>query len=943
MKARVIQRPVKWRTGLWTLILGLLLLPCARGVAADDPATGKDKIVAGRPHARIADIRVVIDAPATQQAHHADMAQRLIRLNPGDPLTEDAVEQSITALKLSRRFAAIHVDSITEAEGETLVYTLTPYRYIEDIHIRGNYPLFERQILNQMTLYPGDPYTRAELSSQSEAIVQRYRREGYIDPQVSIRALQDADDLNAVLVVDIDKGPHYILGTLRFEGNRGISATALKWRMKVWRYAVLPAIGRFSEYQLKQDIETLLQYYRRQGFVDAQLSYRIQVADHSRAVDVTVRVEEGLRYEVFFEGNRHFWDLTLKKDLVIFKEGNRSNIGVRKSIRNMKQRYREDGFLEARIETETATRAGDPVDLRHLRFFIHEGPATIVDTVEIAGNQAFSDAQIKEQLLTRPPTLFHDGAFVPETLEEDRFAVTTLYMKAGFQERTVDAEVNFSDDKTAVAVGLNIAEGPRTTIDSISITGLTVVPENKARQALIHKIGDPYRPAALQADKETLASLVSEKGYPHVTVHESVAFSQDRTRADIVYDVDPGPLVTLENIFISGNLRTDARIIQRELEVRPDTPLSLRTLYEGQRRLRDLAIFHGIDYRILGLKEQADTVDLFVDVEESKPYYAQVSTGYESDSGVFGRTAVGDRNLFGLDKHLWASGEISETGYRVETRLTEPRFLGSRISASIGVFNEELTEFNQPFGTRTSGGSLGFGREWGTHLTTALSFRLEQRDQFSVEDRPPGEADEQTRTIFVTTPYLRYDSRDSFIRPTRGLLSSLNVDISKGVQDQLDDFVRYQFDTRYFRSPVEGFTLAGLARVGHVIAYADSGLVPDDQLFFLGGIRDVRGYKENLLRFDEEGDPVGGKTAVVASLEARIDLGLNFELTTFYDIGSVQDAPVEDGSDAFRSSVGIGLRYITPIGPMGLLYGHKLDRQPGESAGRLHLSIGYSF
>ena len=88
---------------------------------------------------------------------------------------------------------------------------------------------------------------------------------------------------------------------------------------------------------------------------------------------------------------------------------------------------------------------------------------------------------------------------------------------------------------------------------------------------------------------------------------------------------------------------------------------------------------------------------------------------------------------------------------------------------------------------------------------------------------------------------------------------------------------------------------------------------------------------------------MGGKRAVVGSLEARIDLGMNFELTTFFDIGSVQNTQVEGGSDRFRSSVGLGLRYITPIGPMGLLYGYKLNREEGESAGRFHISIGYSF
>ncbi|MDL2321979.1 outer membrane protein assembly factor, partial [Desulfosarcina sp. OttesenSCG-928-B08] len=117
----------------------------------------------------------------------------------------------------------------------------------------------------------------------------------------------------------------------------------------------------------------------------------------------------------------------------------------------------------------------------------------------------------------------------------------------------------------------------------------------------------------------------------------------------------------------------------------------------------------------------------------------------------------------------------------------------------------------------------------------------------------------------------------------------------------------------------------------------------DDQLFFLGGIQDIRGYAENTLRLDRFGDPVGGKLSMAGSLELRFDLGMNLELATFYDIGSVRDAIVDEGSDDFKSTVGLGLRYITAIGPIGIVYGHKLDREDDESAGRWHFSIGYSF
>jgi outer membrane protein insertion porin family len=157
-----------------------------------------------------------------------------------------------------------------------------------------------------MTLYPGDPFTRADLSVQTGAIIERFQREGYVDPKVTIRAQRDTEDHNAVIVVDIDKGPHYILGRLTIEGNRGVASHALKRRMTVWRAALLPGMGRFSEYRLKKDMDALLKYYRRKGFADAQLSYRIDDPGDAHQVNVTVQVLEGPRYTIAFDGNQRF-------------------------------------------------------------------------------------------------------------------------------------------------------------------------------------------------------------------------------------------------------------------------------------------------------------------------------------------------------------------------------------------------------------------------------------------------------------------------------------------------------------------------------------------------------------------------------------------------------------------------------------------------------------
>ena len=148
------------------MLLMILLIPCARALAEDNVVLAEGALASDRASVAVKKVRVIIDAHPDRQPYYMAIAERIIAIRQGDRLTASAVENAIEALKLSQRFSDIHVDAISEAGGDVLVFTLTPYRYIEDIRIRGKYPLFERDILNQMTLYPGDPYTRADLSAQ---------------------------------------------------------------------------------------------------------------------------------------------------------------------------------------------------------------------------------------------------------------------------------------------------------------------------------------------------------------------------------------------------------------------------------------------------------------------------------------------------------------------------------------------------------------------------------------------------------------------------------------------------------------------------------------------------------------------------------------------------------------------------------------------------------
>jgi outer membrane protein insertion porin family len=450
----------------------------------------------------------------------------------------------------------------------------------------------------------------------------------------------------------------------------------------------------------------------------------------------------------------------------------------------------------------------------------------------------------------------------------------------------------------------------------------------------------------ISSDENTLSSLISEKGYPHVKIKGTAVISEDNTEAAVTYEVDEGPLVRMGQVACAGNFLTKRRVIDNELELDPGEPFSLKKFLKSQRNIRDIEAFDSVRFNTYGLKEKENKVNLLLELEEKKPYYLQSGGGYDTERGFYGNILAGDYNLLGLNKSMWASTEISQIGYRGDLGITEPRFLGTRIKSSISMFGENREEFNTNFGTRERGVSLSFNRRFFQKFNADLSFVYSYKKDYP-RDLEPIFLDEEDRfeprEILTISPSLIYNSLDSYIRPRKGLFSSLLLDFSNGIRNSLDDFFRYRFEFRKYFTPIETLTFALRGRVGDITPFEDAGTIPEDQLFFLGGTSTVRGFDENLLRFDSAGKGVGGLTAILGNIETRIDLGPNFEVSFFYDIGSVRNAVVEAGSDEFRSSVGIGLHYITQIGPMGAYYGHKLNRKDNESSGRFHFTIGFRF
>jgi len=874
-----------------------------------------------------------------------NLAHDLISLEKGEPFSLERYALTLEELELSKRFEEILTAVQPEEGGVAMSFYLTPAWVVRDIRVSGHAPLFKTDVLKAMSISPGDALLPDAFKAQAGLIADLYRREGFVDPQVSLYAEKDAGNGSAVLVVRVKPGRYYTLHRLTVHGNTAVTTAEIKSRMRSWRSSFfIRADGRYRSDEIRQDIKDLTSLYRQRGYAECRIDLKTQPDPQKATVEAEIAIVEGPHYEVRISGNERFWSSTLKKDLVLFKDGNLNRQGIRRSITNIKNRYRLAGYQFTTVDAleEKITLQGRVT--RKLTFAVNEGPCAKKIGLRFTGNTAYPEKALRDLMQTGRGGLFKDDVFVPEILEEDLVNLRAQYLKEGYTDVQVDHTLEWSADQSSVVVTVAIVEGVRTMVSDIRFEGLSVIEGRNAEDALQLKKGQAFQEALLKQDEIALSHMIAAQGYPYVEIKARTLFNAEKTGVLIVFTVTQGKRVTMGRIYYQGNFATRKRPLAREILVNPGEAFSPQAMLKEQKNIRDMALFESVQFRTLGLKSKSDKVTLLVDMQETPPYYVQSGAGYTSDSGLFANARLGDRNLLGWGDDLWVGGEASQTGRNAQINLTQRRIFGTPATSTYALSYDRSEPFNQTFGTRIWTSSVNVLRELEKqHLRISLGLRYENRDEFVIEPTPQDEDTYDPRGIMVLSPSITYDTRDSIVRPHKGLIANVTTDVSKGLQNSLDNFLKYYLTLRTYWSPHQRLTLAWLARWNYIQTFGKESAIPQDQLFYSGGTMSVRGFEENMLRYDANKDPLGGRLTMVGSMEARFEATRNWEISLFYDTGAVRQTLSAGGSDDFRSSVGLGMRYITPIGPIGLLYGHKLRPKEGESNGRFHFSFGYTF
>lgn len=718
-------------------------------------------------------------------------------------------------------------------------------------------------------------------------------------------------------------------------GNKRIESAAIKRVIKAKEG------GIFSKKELSDDLKRIY----NMGYFD---DVRIETTDTPDGKVVTFRVKEKpvISY-IKIKGNEVFNDDKIKAVLDI-KTGGILNIhNVRSNMKMIEDFYRNEGYHNVRVTFKTEFLAEDKVDLI---FTIEEGKKILIKEIIFEGNDVYSSDHLKELMETSEKGFFSwltsSGELDPEVLDQDISKIAAYYHNHGYIQAKVGApQITYEDEW--IYIKIKIEEGPKFGIGTVTVEGDLIKPEEDL--LALTEIGKEkvYNREVIRKDILTLLDVYSDAGYAYADIVPRVNEDPQRLKVDITYTITKGKLVYFEKIIITGNTRTRDKVIRRELKVYEQELFNGKRLKEGSRNLYRLDYFE--DIKINTSKGSSDDkVNLHIEVKEKPTGTLSFGGGYSSVDHFFAMASISQRNLFGRGQTLMLNASTGERSTQFDLRFTEPWLFDTPVSAGFDLYN--LKKDYDTYTKDSEGGRLRFGYRITDYFKTSLYYGYEKADIQDVEEDAALAIKELEGVIRSSsvTGIIRRDSRDRIFNPTEGSDNSLSIEWAGGPFGGDLAFTKYVADSGWY-FPLFGDTVGVLHGKVGVITRHGGGVLPLYERFYLGGMNSVRGFDWRDIspteNDDPEGDKIGGDKMIQFNAEFLFPLvkDAGFMGLLFYDAGQAYDDDESITLGEVRESIGYGIRWYSPMGPIRLEYGHILDRQPGEKKGRWEFSIGTIF
>jgi len=449
--------------------------------------------------------------------------------------------------------------------------------------------------------------------------------------------------------------------------------------------------------------------------------------------------------------------------------------------------------------------------------------------------------------------------------------------------------------------------------------------------------------AGAEADQEAVATHYRDSGYLDVRVESEVLFDADASSL-VRFSIVEGPRYRLGNIVVQGTLLTRAAAILRENPIKPGATAGEKDLLRFQQAVYATGLYKSV--RVNRVKRPEEGIlDLVFEVEETLFFEVEFGGGWGTDTGFRGLLGAKEKNLDGLGRSFSAQAVVSQKEERLIGDLREPWILGNRWKWEGGLTGLYQKAERVSFNLRKASIVASITRKLIERSSVSLQYEL-SRDQ--VWNVAPGAVlspeDKGSATIAAIRGLAVLDFRDDPFNPTKGTFFSGSAEVATLPFGSEVDYYKMSGQSSIYFTMFRHSTIVLSGRAGMARAFGRTPEVPIQKRFFLGGRSTVRGFKEDSLGArGADGAPTGGDMMVNLNTEYRVPLRSGLIGAVFVDAGSVWFARDQANGFDLRKSTGLGLRYLTPVGPIGLDYGWKLDRREGETAAEWHFTIGAVF
>ncbi len=747
--------------------------------------------------------------------------------------------------------------------------------------------------------------------------------------------MADIAERTSAAVYDRITGAVHI-DSIKVKGNRRIETEAILTVIETQRG------DEIDPERLNRDLRSI---YRMGFFEDVT----IETEDSPTGKIVTfVVTEKPSIARIIFEGAKKGKEDELLEEAGIKVYSIVDRNEIRQSINRLKEYYRKKGYYYAEI-TERIEELPD--NWISLTYEINKGKKVYIRKIKFVGNHEFDDGDLKDIMVSSEKGFFSwltdSGHLDEKALEFDVQKIGAFYQVHGFMRAMVGGpEISF--DKEGVSVTIEITEGPRYRIRNVRVDGdLLGTAEELLQQVNLTKEEFFNRDTVIE-DIQALKRVYEDEGYAYAEVTPLTQEDDENSLVDVTYHIDKAKKVRFERINITGNTKTRDKVIRRELEVIEGEYFSGTAITKSTESLNRLGYFD--DVNMLTRKgSQDDLMILDVDVEE-RPHLGSFNFGvaYSEYEGLVGQFAVTRENLFGRGQSLSLSVYRGGASRSLSLRFAEPWLFDKDISGSITVYgsNREYYEYT----AKSVGGALGVGfplEAWGLGDLTRGSVRV-SHDSSDISDiggtasRVIQEMAGKNVTNSIAFGIGR-DSRDRPLFTSKGSVNSFSIETAGGFLGGDVAFNRFQVSAEWY-FPLFWSTVFMARGTAGLIKPKGETKLPVFQKYILGGPGSVRGFDDYSIspRDPVTGDRIRGEKMMYYNFEYRIPIRKGEMVgVVFLDAGNVWTEEQNYDFTGMRMAVGVGVMWDSPMGPMSIYFGRKLDPHKGESTGELQMGQGF--